>query len=87
MTINNENCFVYGHSIAIASAFGSQFSHKTTSDRESYFGVIILIKLNRSFVSCNNINHPEKRTASSGMVDSDLENGRSECVDDCNAIL
>jgi len=34
------------------------------------------------------LNPPEKRTASGGMVDGDLENGRSECAaDDCKAIL
>ena len=35
----------------------------------------------------DNLKQPEKRTAGSGMVDGDFENGRSEREDDCKAIL
>jgi|WetSurMetagenome_2_1015567.scaffolds.fasta_scaffold577447_2 hypothetical protein len=45
--------------------------------------IIIILIYNRS----ETLNIPDKRTASGGMVDGDLENGRSERVDDCNAIL
>jgi hypothetical protein len=38
-------------------------------------------------IQIETLNIPEKRTASGGMVDGDLENGRSERADDCKAIL
>jgi len=45
MTFNYENCFVYEHSMAVASAFGAQFFHNAILDGESDFDAIILMKL------------------------------------------